>query len=148
MLEVRLNWCGAGCGHQQLPGELPVQPGLQTEPREAPGHTAAFALVCTGLHRGAGSSPVFTKPGPQDLTWARRVLQVLVTCLTPLELPFYSREWVAADISLDLCSGLMHWVGGAVKSQGIFLSDGFMGSSLSPWYILEEITGGLELAFN
>lgn len=45
----------------------------------------------------------------------------------------------------------MHWVGGlgdAVKSPDIFLSDGFRGSSLSPWYILEEITGGLELAFN
>ena len=42
----------------------------------------------------------------------------------------------------------MHWVGGAVKSPDIFFSDGFMGSSLLPWYILEEITGGLELAFN
>ena len=33
--------------------------------------------------------------------WAGYVLQVLVTCLTPLELPFYSREWGAAEISLD-----------------------------------------------
>lgn len=130
---VGISSCQVNLVCSQVTRQSPERPQITWQ--------AAFATVCTGVHRDAESSPVFTKPGPGDPTLGWTHAAVLFTV----------RGGGAAEISLDLCSGLMYWVGAvgdAVESPNIFLSDGFMGSSLSPWYILEEITGGLELAFN
>ena len=57
-------------GHQRFPGEPSVQPGPRAtrQSPEPPDHTAAFAMVCTGIRRDAESSSVSTKPGRQNPT--------------------------------------------------------------------------------
>ena len=82
---VGISSCQVNLVCSQVTRQSPERPQITWQ--------AAFATVCTGVHRDVESSPVFTKPGPGDPTLGWTHAAVLVTCLTPLELPFYSKGW-------------------------------------------------------